>query len=192
MNVTEARTNTIINYINENQPHDLQLVGSYGEEGYSTDKGVIIGDLNGMSERLSNYLEEAGFSLEFYDEWQIAWEHDKCYRTSPDSYSWQCAIHFTEDGEILTPDDDASEWVEAMMNNHRCALPSRIAESDITDEGFVLVEDDYASGWYGRDDSPEQISEKLREQFDTDIDVLFQLNGVGQFEIAFCVYYREL
>jgi hypothetical protein len=45
---------------------------------------------------VQDYLEEAGYELEYSDEWFVDYNYDKAYRTVEDSYHWQCQIHFTD------------------------------------------------------------------------------------------------
>ena len=84
-----------------------------------------------------------------------------------------------ENGDIIF--DDISDM---FVNNDTKALPSWLEPTD----GWEERSCDFANGWYGRNDNPTEIMKKLREK---DVDVIFQINGVGQFEVQFCVWTKE-
>lgn len=177
---------------------DIDSCSEYGEPGYSLEegkKGILFGNWNDLDKH-PNFMEwvEENYAIEWNDEWVISYEHGKAYRCSPDSYSWQQAFKYTDDGEMITMDDEPSEWIESCKVDDRTmvhtpsALPWFITEDDLIAEGFELIDDDLESGWYGRADSPQEILEKYLGEYR---EIVFSLNGVGQFSVGFAVYGRK-
>lgn len=161
---------------------------SYGEPGYEDPEILIlVGDWNKISHRLYSWLEKQGYSLEWEDEW-ICSRSGKMYRTTPDSYAWKPSYIFTEDGEILgvdeMEDDEALElYADILVNNPRRA---DTMDQDWSRLGFNLQSCEFQAGWYGRNDTPDEILEKAK-----DYDVIFQISESGQFHTDFCVWTKE-
>lgn len=177
----------IITYLCE--VHDAEYCSHYGEPGYhDPEKGIIFCDWNNIPDVLTDILEEHGYSLEWSDEWYIDYDNDKAWRTSPTSYDWQCSIRIC-DRYVLTPDDDISEWIYECLNDCNQALPDWITEHDLTEAGFELYNDEYyESGWYpGQNDDPATIAAKLPD----DLEYVFHIPSVGQFDMKFDLYVRE-
>lgn len=178
---------------------DIEACSEYGEDGYILEDGkkaILFANWNEF-DKYPNFMEwvEANYEIEWSDEWIISHEHGKAYRSSPDSYGWQQQFRITEDGEIITPDDDAEVWInhckiEDSESPHTPnALPYFISQEDIEAEGFKLLDDDLESGWYGRNDNPMEIAEEIIEEGKYK-EVVFSLNAVGQFAIQFSTYGR--
>ena len=193
---------------------------TYGEPGYRLDNpnGVLLfgdwwcrdkdcdytetydGNLAGQKKchevelhyaRLFSILEAAGAEFHFYDEWWVDYNTGKAYRTEADSYSWQSSIMWCEDyGDFLTPDDDVSLWVDAVVNNPRSCIPAWIDDAALADLGYVERECGYESGWYGQEDNPEAILKAIREN-EPEADVVFKLDRVEQFRVTFCTYVKS-
>ena len=194
MLITEKRTEVILTALQDK--HCAEWCSAYGEPGYSDpERGVIFANWNDVGDKIGDYLEEAGFDLCYSDEWLIDYNHDKAYRTQPDSYSWQSSILYTENGDPLTPDDPADEWIDELAitdqaQSIRCALPSFIDDEALEAEGFQKLDEDHESGWYGREDDPQEIAIKLWNEIE-DLDrVVFRLSGVGQFAVRFETWYQ--
>lgn len=139
MNITDKRTSIVLNALQER--HDVKLCSYYGEPGYTDpENGIVFANWNNISSTLANYLESAGYGLEWSDEWMIDYNHDKAYRTSPDSYGWQSSIVLSGDCEWLTPDDGAFDVISELActdptQNVRM-LPAWISEHDLTELGL--------------------------------------------------------
>jgi len=166
MNITTTRTNSILNGLQSK--HGAEWCGSYGEPGYTDpEKGIIFCNWNGVDSLTQTYLKEAGFELEWSDEWMVDYNHDKAYRTQPDSYSWVSRIHCTIHGEIITPDDDIDEWIADIEYTDKLGeastLPNWISEADLTSLGWTKYnEEDYQNGFHhGQTDDPSEIGERL-------------------------------
>lgn len=139
-------------------------------------------------------LKELGVEFEWYDEWLVTHDgHSKAWRTSADSYSWQPSYVITEDGEVITVDDDLDEWIAWASNNSRHAIPSRVATGDDLEAvGFEKFNGTFENGWYdGQNDDPSEILIRIDDQYGPDVEVVFALDSVGQFDVHFCAYYRS-
>lgn len=177
----------------------------YGEPGYSNDgvTAVVLGNYwireNGnltsifaKYPRITAALEKAGFQFEWEDEWVTDWESSSglVYRTEPDSYSWQPSIVWTEGG-MITPEDDAETWIEWAMNEPTVCIPDHIwekYESDFADLGWERLVKTFENGWHpGQTDDPKKIFALLKDSHD----VIFRLDGTGQFDVRFSAWTRR-
>lgn len=177
---------------------EIDICNKYGERGYSLEEGqeaILFANWNHF-DKYPNFIEwiENNYAIEWSDEWMIDYSYGKAYRCSPDSYGWERQFRITEDGEMLTPDDGAEVWIEhckidsRILGHTPSVLPSFIEHDDIIKEGFELIDDDLESGWYDRNDDPNEIAAKLLEEYE---EVVFHLGGVGQFSINFEVYAKK-
>ena len=140
--------------------------------------------------RLFAILEDGGVETDFYDEWYVDPNTSKAYRTQPDSYSWQSSIMWDEKyGEYLTPDDDVSLWVEAVVNNPNKCIPAWISDADLAELGYVERQCNYESGWYGKEDNPEAITAAILAD-EPGASIVYKLDRVEQFRVTFCVYVK--
>lgn len=186
-----------------------EIAGQYGEPGYSNMGTSLIifgnfwtrvdGELRDYFwkyPRLARQLQEQGVETEWMDEWIIDHDNDKAYRCSPDSYGWMPSFAISEWGDILTPDDDIAAWVDYAKNNTRVAITTRQVpdvERLLESDGWTRQPDDglYENGWHpGQTDDPVVIDKALRAEHG-DIDVVFVIVGVGQWDIRFVAYYRQ-
>lgn len=142
--------------------------------------------------RLFAAMEEQGIEFGWDDEWIVSHESSpsKAYRTQADSYSWQSSILWT-DGDFLTPDDDIQDWIDEVVNDPHRALPKHVwSDADLAELGWEEHECGFKNGWYGREDNPEKISEQIRK-YEGDVDILFKLSYVAQFDLGFCVFIKK-
>lgn len=96
-------------------------------------------------------------------------------------------VRFDDFGELLTPDSDASDWIEYALNNPDRVLPAYI-DIDLEEYGFVLFSRDLKSGLHKHQTvKPKDIFKYHNEMGK---DVLFKLSGVSQFNLSFNVYIR--
>lgn len=149
------------------EKHNAEWCNLYGEPGYTQPaEGVIFANWNNIEQAHQEMLEAAGYELEWSDEWTIDYDNNKAYRTSPDSYFWEPSVAYTEDGEMLTPDDSPHDWIEAMAvsdpSNKAQCLPSWITPEDLVEAGFVKSSGDMESGFFeGQTDDPKAEAIKL-------------------------------
>lgn len=166
MNITEKRTSLILECLQNK--HDASFCRYYGEPGYDDpDFGIIFANCNNISGRIGDYLEAAGFELEWSDEWVIDYNHDKAYRTSPNSYSWQpTAIYDSDSCDLLTPDSDIFDVIKALQSEYTSdeihLLPPWITEDQLTELGFIKQGSERESGWHpGQTADPKETLKEL-------------------------------
>ena len=138
-------------------------------------------------------LEENGVVFEWYDEWMVDYHTSKAYRTQSDSYHWKPSVILTEDGEWLTPDDELETWIDWCANDSTRCLPSNLYDgSDLESVGFERWEGTFESGWHPHQtDDPATIESAIRAAHeDTELDIVFVLDNVGQFDMRFSAYFR--
>lgn len=177
---------------------EYDIAEGYGEPGYTDPKaGVLIGDWNAIPSEVCRVLERSGFELEWSDEWTIHYEGDgKAYRVSADSYGWQPSLIFSEGGDMWSAADaeaDPDGFLEACgyIDNPGKAVPTNMLSQDqLRAIGFRPVETDLQNGWYhGQTDDPMTIFNALSEYGWRE--VIFYLDGVGQFDVHFSAWVRE-
>lgn len=176
MNVTSKRTKIIFKVLQEN--YDVDRCSNYGEPGYAAPKkGILFANWNIISSRLANYLEAAGYELEWSDEWMIDYNHDKAYRTSPNSYGWQSSVVLSGDYEWLTPDDGAFNVISELActdpTQSARMLPPWVTERDLTELGFIKQGKERESGLHpGQTADPKEfLAEVFKDK--TAIEVVF-------------------
>lgn len=170
-----------------------QYASDYGEPGYGLAKdkhGILFDNWNSYPkyalELLGHYYE-----LEWEDEWAVL-ANCKAYRTKADSYGWESSIYMSDGwSEYFTWEEIANEpqlIEDDFVNVPNKALPSNFPEAPLLEMGFKKQGSEFANGWYpGQTDDPKDIQKHYISQ---NHDVLFQLNGVGQFDIHFVVWIR--
>lgn len=168
--------------------HNAEFATHYGEPGYQDpEKGILLANWNNVPSNMQKWLENAGYSLEWSDEWTIDYNNDKAYRTSPDSYGWECQF-IMGDGEYIFPDDGAAAFIEELSHDRPSArwgcLPSWITEADLYEAGYTLHKDELESGWHpGQTDDPESWAKQC---FDDGAErVVFRRTENSQFYVVF-------
>jgi hypothetical protein len=217
MNVTDDSTEFMSMLMDIGILHDY--ADEYGEPGYAAQAGVMIGDwwcrdkdcdYTGLDNRGEKALHDVaahypqlvemaknGWEFEWYDEWVVDHENSKAYRLQGDSYSWQPSTMFTEDGELLTPDDPLEVWIAEVVNNPQRCLPGRVWNAaDLEGEGFTPYQCGYESGWHpGQTDNPTEISQLITDEYASkgkQVDIVYLLSHTGQFDMGFCAYVKEV
>lgn len=192
MNVTKRRTEIILNYLQ--REHYAEHCSQYGEPGYQDpEQGIIFCNWNNVPEWVGEYLEEAGYECEWYDEWYVDYNHSKAYRTSPNSHHWQPSIMFC-DSYVLTPDDSVEDWIQECSiqspNDRMRALPSWVTAAQLEEYGFEKFNGLFETGWHpGQTDDP---STTAREIFKDDKvhSVVFRVVENSQFYIVWEAWKR--
>src|SRR5258706_1446726 len=174
----------------------FEQCNNYGEKGYtSPEKGILFANWNDVPKRILDGLQKQGFELEWSDEWYIDYDNDKAWRTSPDSYGWVCSIAFKDNGKVLTPDDDISDWIEYCQitkNNNLdrlAALPDFFTKEQIEKQEWIQKEQVYENGFHAyQTDDPKKITKELLETYES---IMFQIYSQGQFDTHFVVYVKD-
>jgi hypothetical protein len=189
MHITDKRTAIIIKHLQDN--NYMESCTAYGERGYNDpEAGILFADWNPISREVQDYLEDAGYSLEWSDEWYIDYDNDKAWRTSPNSYDWVCAVRYC-DGYVLTPDDDISAWIDecAIYGEHyiMSAVPDWITPEDIITQGYELFADHLENGFHaGQTDNPQEFTKKAIAAGAES--VIFRIAEHSQFYVVFECY----
>ncbi len=170
----------------------LDWADQYGEPGYTTPaKGILFADWNDVSKPLQKRLEAQGFELEWSDEWDVDSDRSpsKAWRTQPDGHGWESRVRCT-DGDMLTPDDDAQEWIDDALNEERRPLPSWFDESELQLRGFAVIEqDDKEVGLHpGQNETPDKFMPALIKE---GYDVVLQITDRSQFDTRYKVWTRR-
>jgi len=188
--------------------HGTDYASEYGEPGYNTSGDmplVVLGyywcrcdkfgdNLHGIDRHYPatwERLEDLGVVFEWSDEWTTD-DTGKAYRTTPDSYSWQPSLIYTEHGDTLTIEDDLDTWIEYAVNDPHHAIPSNAyTGKDLLAAGWTQHNGSFEHRWHpGQDADPEQITETIRESHGDTVDIVFALDSTGQFDISFSAYYQ--
>lgn len=177
--------------------HNAEWCDEYGEPGYDQPQaGIVFANWNDIDKDIQTTLEEAGYELEWSDEWVIDYDYGKAWRIYPTSYGWQCSIMITDDGEIITPDDGAEVFIEeCAITDHMQPikpLPNWITLEDLCAAGFERHNAyPYQSGFHpGQTDNPAEIARNLFEDEDV-IEVVFQIDENSQFYTCFNVWVKK-
>lgn len=197
--------------------YDIQWADGYAEPGYPSADIVLLSNWNDESRyvngpwreglykrvvlddtasRLYESLDKLdGVELEWSDEWTICDECNKCFRTTADSYSWTMYGSVNEYGYFCGDciKNDPDSYIEEYVNESDKAI-TVLSASELEKAGWIKVENDdsysgdYHNGWYGREDNPATIMGDIHDSGLSD--VVFVIEGVGQFECAFSPYVR--
>lgn len=176
--------------------HLAEWCDKYGEPRYDQPKaGIILANWHDIDLDIQDALEEAGYELEWSDEWVIDYGHSKAYRTVPTHHGWRPTILYGE-WDLITPDDGANVAIE------ECAItdyaqpiqpvPYWVTAEELEKEGFRLVNGDpYENGWFsGQTDKPEDIARDLFENHNA-LEVVFQIDENSQFYTRFSAWIKE-
>ena len=170
------------------EQRDAEFATHYGEPGYTDPpKGIVFANWNNVDQEVLDLLDAEGYETEWSDEWVIDYNNDKAYRSSPDSYQWECQF-IVGDGEYISPDDGAQAFIDELSQDHHNArwgcLPSWVTEADLHEAGYTLHKDELESGWHqGQTDDPESWAKQC---FDDGAErVVFRKTENSQFYVVF-------
>jgi len=194
MLVTDKKTEVILNNLRDN--HWMNECSDYGEKGYTLAEGkdkIAFADWNPISDNVQKYLELIGYELQWSDEWIQSCETDKCYRVTGDCYSWKPYYVLFNECEVVGGDEIeeneaiAEEYInEYLLNDHRQVNLFDI-DGTLFGMGFNPEPNNFESGWYGQNDSPEAIAEELTKKGK---DFVFSGLSNQQFASNFTVWTR--
>jgi hypothetical protein len=174
----------------ESEIEDMGYAMKYGiGQGYTNpDKGILMANWNYFPRGIDSILERYGFAIEWSDEWTTCSNCGKALRTSADGYEWQPAYSIT-DSEILCLECiDPVEHLRQLEDNPHTA--NNIHSINPSDHGYVQIKDGFENGFHpGQNDNPKAIYKQLRAD-GIKTPILFNIDGVGQFDIGFSVWTR--
>lgn len=176
----------------------LELIGAYDgcgeycEPGYSSNKMVLFGNWNLISDSLREALEEH-FELNWSDEWIMCDTCNKYFRITGDCWLWIKYGHIF-DGYALCGDcikANPDEYIAYLLDN-----PSDCEHIglNLKDMGFKQLNGDFDAGLYewqhGANHNPKEIMKKWKEKYPT-YEMLFGNLSAEQFQVHFNLYGRE-
>lgn len=205
--ITASRFLTVAMGFSDEHNLDVQWAHEYGaHEGQTSDYGILFANWNASDTydketvsrvpdypegrdpivRLGRIAERLGIDCEWSDEWSTC-GCGKAVRTSPDHYGWLPNCIVSDDGlscrECL--EDDTESYVDDfLLCNTGAADPFGI---DLGALGFSRVSEGECGYHPGQTDSPEAMLEAAGVGDD---DFVFQIEGVGQFDMAFSLWTR--
>lgn len=153
-------------------------------------------DRDDTASRLADSLGKLdGVEIDWYDEYAVCDECNKAFRTVGDSYFWTMYGAINDAGcscgDCIKADPEP--FIDDYVNESYKAI-TFLDGSELEKAGWIKFENDdsysgdYHSGWYGREDSPESIMSDIHDRGLSD--VIFVIEGKGQFEVAFAPYVR--
>lgn len=194
MNYLEMTKEQLLEYAIEHI-QDLSTASHYIEPGYDNDSELVIlfANWNNVDDDLQEALQAAGYEMEWSDEWTT---NDKggAVRTSPDSYSWTPSYAITDDGDILTIEDTAHEWIEAMKCYDHMHTPKVIpSKYNLAEEGMTLYNpESYETGLHpGQHDDPQKTLAEILENH-PNAEVVFQISEQSQFYTKWDAWFWEV
>lgn len=142
MLVTENRTKIILSKL-ACDPNYCSACDHYGEPGYTDpEKSILFCNWNDIKQVTQDYLEKAGFELEWEDEWTIDCNHNKAYRTEPTHWWWKPSSIYGASGERVTIHDEPHEIIEQL------ALDNQISTSDFIPGNFPVTDEQLKENEY--------------------------------------------
>jgi hypothetical protein len=182
----------------------------YAEPGYSIEEGksgvIALGNWNAITKwdekkhdsivvdqticLLADEFEKLGIEMDWDDEWGYCSKCGKLFRVTQDSYRWQRYYWDCEDGDPICGDcvlEDPTEYLVSFEGKDNSCITIEI---DLEKCGYIKLEGGFENGFYdGQDADPKLIAAELRHQ---DIErFIFNLDGVGQFDLSFSVYVHK-
>jgi len=164
------------------------FANEYAEPDYDNPKtGILFCDWNDVAPEIQKTLEEAGYILEWYDEWVTCYECGRAIRTIPDSYSWlkswavvDCSFYCKD----CILEDYGEEYIDEKMGRVDGAVMPWV---DLSVYGFTLATDEY----YGFNGGihPQTMIETRIEMLQ-DKEWIFQIDWVAQFDVGYSLWIR--
>lgn len=176
------------------------VFGNWNTARYPRDGEPPLTKAETVGARLCGALVNAGNDIEWLDEWVNCVDCYRAFRTQGDSYMWmRFGAYMEDDGYVcadcLRQDMDRSIDGGGFLNNPNTAITWATPE-DLEGVGFVKWEPgnprDYVTGWHpGQNDDPHAVFAEITER-DPDVDVIFLIDGCGQFDTDWSVYVRPV
>lgn len=132
------------------------------------------------------------FDICFSDDYSSCSGCGKLIKTSP-SYYGDLPKYLYTDCEILCPDcytDD--DVIDLYLNDANKAVNLRQLKKSLEKHGFICYRDNLESGFHpGQTDDPHKISKELEKEI-PGAEWIFCIDGAGQFDIRFSLWYRPV
>ena len=201
--IIEAGLNSAKTKSGQYQIEDISLYEDYSEPGYSSPKsGIALGVWNDISDydsntgvytildssptRVGKLLERLGYELEWTDEWTSCGSCGKLVRTQPSSYHWVQSFSIIDGDVVCLECLNPEEHLESLEGDSKNA--NTIETINPSDHGYTKYNGIFESGWYeGQNDDPRAIAKAMKNKLGVER-FLFNIEGVGQFDLHFSVY----
>lgn len=175
----------------------VMVMGNWNPTRWVNEGGAPLTDMENLGPRLADMLEEIGAECEWYDEWVQCEECRRAFRGQPDSYSWTMYGAWVEYGYVCAEclNADVESYLDDYIDNPDNAIvwcePSTLIEN-----GWEQWEPNdphqYENGWHpGQTDDPRVILREIKDVND-DLQVVFLIDSVGQFDMRFTAWTKEL
>ena len=105
--------------------------------------------------------------------------------------------------QCIEENQDYDEVIKDYINSHKRAVPNWMVEH-LESIGFQCMDDEdsescqiFANGWHrGQTDDPKEILDSLKKEvgekwFDENMQAIFAINSVGQFDVYFSLFVRK-
>jgi hypothetical protein len=167
------------------------LVDSWDDIEQCEQQIIALGLISDIPDTMrdGDILEKA-FDICFSDEYSNCSGCVKLIKTSP-SYYGDLPKYLYTDCEILCSDcytDD--DIIDLYLNDANKAVNSRQLKKPLGKHGFICYRDNLESGFHpGQTDNPHKISKELEGEIPR-AEWVFCIDGAGQFDIRFSLWYR--
>ena len=126
---------------------------------------------------------------EYYEEVYVC---DNCYKVFRiEQYGYQ--NFYMGDGFILCPDcmrENPEDYLAGLINNYRDAN-TLLTSTELEELGFEQIGEEYENGWYGQNDDPKEILDKILAE-EPDAEVVFDITKTyNPFATRFTTYIRR-
>lgn len=143
----------------------VDICSDYGEPGFYKDNQddlILTADWNDMADGMQEVIRDAGYSLEWSDEWMCDYDNDLLYRTTSSDPFWESSIFFTE-SEMLPIADNEDLYIEQFINVINRRINSRF---NLEKYGFIDIEEAcHQTGMYGIYEYPQEVFDKFSDEY---------------------------
>ena len=184
-------------YLNKQAEVEIENLGYYRNwyDDSFDGKAVLTANWNNVSKRTYSLLEKYGFDCAWSDQVESC---DHCYgavNNTPQCYGdMQVIKHIEDDNGIvsLCPRCAVERFEEdvlsTLINNPSSADTCGM---DLASYGFTRHNGEYENGFHAHQtDDPKKILDAIHEA-NPELEVVFQIRDIGQFDIRFTVWTRE-
>lgn len=141
--------------------------------------------------RLATALERIGVEIWWHDQSAACPE---CYQLIDTEvmFGTPPSIWVEDYGDVCVPcvEVNVNDYLDEFINDADKALPMQLDADVMTAAGWQQLPDDYRSGWYGREDRPEEVLASVLDRAGEGAEVVFQIESAHMFELSFVVWLR--
>ena len=176
------------------------VFGNWNPKRFVRDGDSPLTNEESLAPRLAAALERIGVEIEWLDEWTTCSCCHKAVRTQPDSYSW--TRYYVEHDEYTSLicldcfedgfDDDEGLREYGFVNDPERVLPDHISDNQLIDWGWEKHNGTFENGWYGREDNPVAIFNRINDEADVPVDVVFKIDENQQFCLRFTAWVKPV